>query len=88
MPPLFLDQTEAQRAENIFFGDCPPPLSQGLDDPPSLSWSGSATVEAKEKKQSRTLEVKIIMKKIRRYNEETKFSVTPSFVLTHSSDSI
>ena len=24
----------------------------------------------------------------RRYNEETKFSVTPSFVLTHSSDSI
>ena len=25
---------------------------------------------------------------IRRYNEETKFSVTPSFVLTHSSDSI
>ena len=25
-PPLFLDQTEAQRAENIFFGDCPPPL--------------------------------------------------------------
>ena len=63
-PPLFLDQTEAQRAENIFFGDCPPPLSQGLDDPPSLSWSGSATVEAKEKKQSRTLAVKIIIKKI------------------------
>ena len=25
---------------------------------------------------------------IKRYNEETKFSVTPSFVLTHSSDSI
>ena len=25
---------------------------------------------------------------IRRYNEETKFPVTPSFVLTHSSDSI
>ena len=25
---------------------------------------------------------------MRRYNEETKFSVTPSFVLTHSSDSI
>ena len=25
---------------------------------------------------------------IRRYNEETKLSVTPSFVLTHSSDSI
>ena len=25
---------------------------------------------------------------LRRYNEETKFSVTPSFVLTHSSDSI
>ena len=26
--------------------------------------------------------------KVRRYNEETKFPVTPSFVLTHSSDSI
>ena len=25
---------------------------------------------------------------LRRYNEETKFPVTPSFVLTHSSDSI
>ena len=25
---------------------------------------------------------------LRRYNEETKFSVTPSFVLTHSSDSM
>ena len=24
---------------------------------------------------------------LRRYNEETKFSVAPSFVLTHSSDS-
>ena len=62
-PPLFLDQTEAQRAENIFFWRLPPPLSQGLDDPPSLSWSGSATVEVKEKKQSRTLAVKIIIKK-------------------------
>ena len=30
-PPLFLDQTEAQRAEKNLFGD-PPPLSQGLDD--------------------------------------------------------
>ena len=37
-PPLFLDQTEAQRAEQIFFGDCLPPrmtplppLSQSLD---------------------------------------------------------
>ena len=37
-PPLFLDQTEARRAEN-FFGDPrpPPPLSQDLDDrPPPL----------------------------------------------------
>ena len=35
-PPLFLDQTEAQRAEkkNIWDQD---PLSQGLDDPPPLS---------------------------------------------------
>ena len=34
-PPLFLDQTEAQRAKKTFFGDGPPPplpLSQGLDD--------------------------------------------------------
>ena len=29
-----------------------------------------------------------ICMQLRRYNEETKFSVTPSFVLTHSSDSI
>ena len=29
-----------------------------------------------------------IFPKIRRYNEETKFPVTPSFVLMHSSDSI
>ena len=39
-PSLFLDQTEAWRAEKIFFGDHPPtpPLSQGLDDraPPYL----------------------------------------------------
>ena len=36
-PPLFLDQTEAQRAEQIFFGDCPPPSQ---DDPlPPLSQS-------------------------------------------------
>ena len=30
-PPLFLDQTEARRAEKNLFGDRPP-LSQGLDD--------------------------------------------------------
>ena len=36
-PLLFLDQTEAQRAEKIFFRD-PPPLSKVLDDcPPPLS---------------------------------------------------
>ena len=29
VPPLFLDQTEKK-----FFGDCPLPLSKGLDDPP------------------------------------------------------
>ena len=33
--PLFLDQTEAQRTEKIFFVDRPPPLSKGLD--PSLA---------------------------------------------------
>ena len=41
-PPLFLDQTEAQRAQKNFFGDWPPPLSQGLDDrsppPPTPSF--------------------------------------------------
>ena len=33
-PPVFLDQTEAQRAKKTFFRDCAPPLplSQGLDD--------------------------------------------------------
>ena len=31
---------------------------------------------------------RLIFLNIRRYNEETKFSVTPSFVLTQSSDSI
>ena len=38
--PLFLDQTEARRAEKPFFGDHPPPpLSKGLDElpPPPLS---------------------------------------------------
>ena len=34
-PPLFLDQTEARRAEKIFLVTAPlPHLSQGLDDPP------------------------------------------------------
>ena len=39
-PPLFSDQTEARRADKIFFVDHPP-LSKGLDDrpppPPPLS---------------------------------------------------
>ena len=30
-PPLFLDQTEARRAKNIFGGDRAPSLSQCLD---------------------------------------------------------
>ena len=37
---LFLDQTEARRAEILFFFKTGPPLSQGLDDrppPPTLS---------------------------------------------------
>ena len=33
-PPLFLVQTEARRAEKIFFGDRPPALSNGPDDRP------------------------------------------------------
>ena len=36
-PPLFLDQTEARRAEKHFFGRPPPPLSKDLDDRPPLS---------------------------------------------------
>ena len=37
-PPLFLDQTQARRAEKNLFEDRPPPLFQGLDDraPPYL----------------------------------------------------
>ena len=31
LPPLFLDQTEAQRAKKNVF-ETPPPLSQGLND--------------------------------------------------------
>ena len=34
------------------------------------------------------LDAEIVACKLRRYNEETKFPVTPSFVLAHSSDSI
>ena len=43
-PPLFLDETEARRAENIFFlNHPPPPLISGLDDRAPLIWrSGSA----------------------------------------------
>jgi len=31
-PPIFFDLNEARRAQKYFFGDAPPPLSQGLDD--------------------------------------------------------
>ena len=31
-PPLFLDQNEARRAENMFLETDPPPSSQGVDD--------------------------------------------------------
>ena len=45
-PPLFLDQTEAWRAEKKIFGHCPPLFSgSGWPAPPSPIWrSGSATV--------------------------------------------
>ena len=33
-PPLFLDQTEARRAEKNFLDTVPPPFSLGLDDQP------------------------------------------------------
>ena len=40
-PPLFLDQTEARRAEKGFLRLPPPPtLSQGLDDRPHLLSTG------------------------------------------------
>ena len=36
--PLFLDQTEARKAENFWGGRPPPSLSKGVDDrPPPLS---------------------------------------------------
>ena len=42
--PLWLDQTEARRAQKKFLKDRPPPLSQGLDDrrppPPPFPLSG------------------------------------------------
>ena len=69
VPPLFLDQAEAKRAEKIFLetDQPPPPPTAYLRVwmiPTSLSRSGSATVEAKEKKQSRTLAVKEVINKI------------------------
>ena len=36
-PPLFLDQTEAQRAAKSFLETSPAPLSKGLDDRPTPS---------------------------------------------------
>ena len=36
-PPLFLDQTKARGAGKNVFGDCPPYLSQALDDLPPPS---------------------------------------------------
>ena len=43
---LVLDQSEARRAENFFFGDWPP-LSKDLDDcpPPTLSQGLDLTLE-------------------------------------------
>ena len=43
--PLFLDQTEAQRAEKYFLETGSPSLPQGLDDqpPPLILRSGSST---------------------------------------------
>ena len=46
--PLFLNQTEARRAQKNFLGDRlpPPPFSKGLDDrapSPLISGSGSGT---------------------------------------------
>ena len=35
--PLFVDQTEAQRAKKLFLETAPPPLSKGVDERPPLS---------------------------------------------------
>ena len=44
-PPLFLDQTEARRAEKKFFETSPPPhLRVWMTGPPLIRRSGSATV--------------------------------------------
>ena len=44
LSPLFLDQTEARRAEKKFLRDRPPYLSKGLDDryptPPPPTYQG------------------------------------------------
>ena len=43
VPPLFLDHTEAQKAEKIFFGDHPPPpphLRVWMTGPPLILRSG------------------------------------------------
>ena len=55
------------------------PIYGCTDEPPTLvlGWTLSITIVDH-----------IYINIRRRYNEETKFSVTPSFVLTHSSDSI
>ena len=45
-PPLFLDQTEARRAEKSLFGDQaphPPYLSVWMTGPPLSQWSGSGS---------------------------------------------
>ena len=54
-PPLFLDQTEAQRAEQIFFGDCPPPQ----DDPPLplISKSGFGNAWLTEDNNNHTIAI-------------------------------
>ena len=54
-PPLFLDQTEAQRAEQIFFGDCPPSQDDPL--PPLISKSGSGTAWLTEDNNNHTIAI-------------------------------
>ena len=45
-PPFISDQTEAQRAEKIFWETAPPPpLSQGLDDRSPLIWRSRSALE-------------------------------------------
>ena len=63
-------------------------LEHGLQLLQKCSKQDAEKVRKLERNKTRLYRASLMPCKLRRYNEETKFSVTPSFVLTHSSDSI